>query len=523
MSMTTGRQTAARIAAFASAATALALIACGGASPARAATEAGGIAVLAEGVVSLRVPAGMRYHGRDEIAAAFGNADDMPVGGAVLPADVALTAEDALWVEVELAAHGHVKMTELPDAGLLLDGTRAAARDLTRQLARQGGGVYEVLGWARAPRLDPEAHVLRWAEDVRAGVARRREVHAFAYAFGRTVNAHVRAVAPIEEADAAVAAVDAVVDGIVFLRGERYRDFDIGADDVAAFAPADAVRGVFDPAAEAIADGLAYRTGRVALGDGLATMDLSPAYRYLDPDGAKRVLTDLWGNPSDTADDMLGMVFPADVEPTDEAGWGVVVRFLDRGYTDDADAKTIDYDALLAELKEQAAAHNDERVAAGHPRMELVGWARAPSYDPASHIIIWAREFAVGDNPDHTLNYDVRILGRRGVLSLNAVAALDDVSAVRAGMQEVARFTSFEPGHRYEDYVPGTDAAAEAGLAALVVGAAAKSGLFKGVLAGLVAAKKALFVLAAAVLAVLARAWRALLARLRSVVQEDGR
>jgi uncharacterized membrane-anchored protein len=90
-------------------------------------------------------------------------------------------------------------------------------------------------------------------------------------------------------------------------------------------------------------------------------------------------------------------------------------------------------------------------------------------------------------------------------------------------MQEVARFTSFEPGHRYEDYVPGTDAAAEAGLAALVVGAAAKSGLFKGVLAGLVAAKKALFVLAAAVLAVLARAWRALLARLRSVVQEDGR
>lgn len=113
-------------------------------------------------------------------------------------------------------------------------------------------------------------------------------------------------------------------------------------------------------------------------------------------------------------------------------------------------------------------------------------------------------ELALGTTPAHTLNYNVRVLGRRGVLVLNAVGSMDQLQAIKPAMQQVLGFVNFNEGHRYADFLPGKDRTAAYGIAGLVAGVvAAKAGLFKILIAGLLAAKKLVIagVLAAAVFA----------------------
>ena len=142
---------------------------------------------------------------------------------------------------------------------------------------------------------------------------------------------------------------------------------------------------------------------------------------------------------------------------------------------------------------------NAERQRAGYPTVELNGWAEPPHYDSASHKLYWAKDLRFGGDSGRTLNYNIRVLGRRGVLVLNAVAAMDQLESIKRAMGQVMGFVEFNEGHRYADFVPGTDKVAEYGIAALIAGGvAAKAGLFKVLLAALIGLKKLLVVALAA-------------------------
>jgi uncharacterized membrane-anchored protein len=74
---------------------------------------------------------------------------------------------------------------------------------------------------------------------------------------------------------------------------------------------------------------------------------------------------------------------------------------------------------------------------------------------------------------------------------LNAVSGMDQLDRVKGSMAEVISFVEFGEGHKYTDFVAGTDKVAAYGVAGLVAGAlATKAGFFKVLLAGLLAAKK---------------------------------
>jgi uncharacterized membrane-anchored protein len=142
-----------------------------------------------------------------------------------------------------------------------------------------------------------------------------------------------------------------------------------------------------------------------------------------------------------------------------------------------------------------AAAENKEREAQGYERVTLVGWAAAPRYDAATHKLYWAKELNFGGSPANTLNYDIRVLGRKGVLSFNAVSSMEHLAEVEEGMKQVLGFAEFVPGQRYADFNPGTDRLAAYVLGALVAGKlAAKAGFFKLALAALLGAKKLVIV-----------------------------
>jgi uncharacterized membrane-anchored protein len=243
--------------------------------------------------------------------------------------------------------------------------------------------------------------------------------------------------------------------------------------------------------AEEFESKLGYRTGVVDVGDGLATLRLPDSFRFIGPEGSKRLLVDAWGNPAETAEDVLGMLVPSAVSPLADEGWGIVITFDSDGYVDDEDAGSIDYGKMLREMQESAAEANEERTAQGFDAVRLIGWAEPPHYDAAAHKLYWAKELAFGDSPEHTLNYNIRILGRRGVLVLNAVSQMGQLEEIRSSSQALLPAVEFNDGHRYADYLPGTDKAATYGLAGLIAGgAAAKGGLFKALWLGLLASKK---------------------------------
>jgi uncharacterized membrane-anchored protein len=163
-----------------------------------------------------------------------------------------------------------------------------------------------------------------------------------------------------------------------------------------------------------------------------------------------------------------------------------VLRFDADGFVSDDDAASIDYSALLKGMQDQVLEDNQKHAKAGflsRPPVILVGWASPPYYDKASKKLHWAKEISFDGMPKNTVNYDIRALGRHGVLELNFVAGIDDLDLIKAIMPAVLEMPAFEVGSRYQDYVPGTDKVAAYGLGGLIAGKAlAKAGILAALL-----------------------------------------
>ncbi|MGB3125648.1 MAG: DUF2167 domain-containing protein [Pseudomonas sp.] len=270
----------------------------------------------------------------------------------------------------------------------------------------------------------------------------------------------------------------------------------------AASTPAPAAVEASAPAetAEHFLASLKQQTGTVTLPSGIATLKLNDEFYYLNPADTERLLTDGWGNPPGFK--TLGMIVPKAVSPLSERGWGVIVSYNNDGHISDEDAAKIDYAELLKQMQEEDEADNKERQKQGYSGLHLLGWAEPPHYDDSTHKMYWARELKADDAQQTTLNYSIRVLGREGVLELNAVAAMSDLPTIKQELPKVLAFTNFTDGNLYTDFNPSTDKLASYGLAALVAGGiAAKAGLFAKIGIFLLAAKKFLVLGVVALLA----------------------
>ena len=257
------------------------------------------------------------------------------------------------------------------------------------------------------------------------------------------------------------------------------------AQDETASAPT-AQQQVLLAKARAFWDSLDRQTGKITLGSELVTLDVPDDFYFLGPRDAERVLVDLWGNPP--GDKPLGMLLPADRTPFDGDAWAVLIEYTDDGHVSDADAAGIDYGKLLTEMQQDARDSNPERVKEGYEPIELVGWAEPPHYDASTRKLYWAKELRFGDNPDTTLNYEIRALGRTGTLDMTFIADADQLAEINDKREAVLSMGQFNQGNRYEDFDSSIDKVAAYGIGALIAGkVAAKAGLFA---AGLLLLKK---------------------------------
>lgn len=249
--------------------------------------------------------------------------------------------------------------------------------------------------------------------------------------------------------------------------------------------------------AEALVSGLKFQQGEITLHDGLATLRVPDGFRFLNGPDAQTVLVKLWGNPPRSADP-LGMLMPDGVSPLSDKSWAIVMTYEPDGYVSDKDAAKINYTELLTQMQKSLASANEERQKAGYEPVHLIGWAKTPSYDNQTHKLYWAKELKFGSQSENTLNYNIRMLGRGGVLVLNGVAAMSQLAEIEGATPKILGAIDFNSGHRYADFNPKSDKIAEYGLAALVTGTAAaaavKLGFFKALWVAILAAKKFIIV-----------------------------
>jgi uncharacterized membrane-anchored protein len=203
-------------------------------------------------------------------------------------------------------------------------------------------------------------------------------------------------------------------------------------------------------------------------------------------------------------ENLLGLVVPM----SDDDHWFVTIRYEPEGYVKDDDK--VDADELLKALREGNEEANEERKQKGFAPLALDGWSDPPRYDKSPHHLIWGLK--VSSEGEQSINYNTRVLGRRGWVAVNLVSDVATLERFKPEGRKVLDATKFKPGARYEDFDTKTDKVAEYGLVGLVLGGAGlgaaklvKIGLiakfWKVILGVIIAGKKALILAAAAVVA----------------------
>lgn len=208
------------------------------------------------------------------------------------------------------------------------------------------------------------------------------------------------------------------------------------------------------------------------LGD-IAEINVPEGYRFTGKQGARMVL-ELTENPATGRE--LGILVPN----REDDIWFVVFEFDPIGYVENASAEELDADAILESLQEGTEASNAERKKRGWEAFHVVGWSKAPFYNPTTNNLTWAIRGKGDNTPTETINYSVRILGRKGTMNVDLVMAAHQGTEVIPVFENLLGGFQYQQGNRYADFVSG-DKVAAVGLTALVAGGAgavaAKSGL----------------------------------------------
>lgn len=206
-------------------------------------------------------------------------------------------------------------------------------------------------------------------------------------------------------------------------------------------------------------------TTATTVGD--ATIFIPKNYGFLDGSETRKFSILLENIPDDQ---VTNTIVP------DSFNWEAYLSFSEVGYVKDDD--DIDADALLQSFKDGTEAANAERKKNGWPPLHVTGWKYPPHYDNQSKRLVWAMEVEV-EGGGKSINYNERLLGRKGVTSATLVTTPEDLDTAVKDFQAVISGYQFSSGDTYAEFRPG-DHVAEFGLAALILGggaaAVAKSG-----------------------------------------------
>ncbi|MGF6928469.1 putative membrane-anchored protein [Chitinophaga sp. W2I13] len=205
---------------------------------------------------------------------------------------------------------------------------------------------------------------------------------------------------------------------------------------------------------EMVAASFYYKAGEQSLGEG-TILNVPEGYRLLDGAQSRVLVEHLWGNPENP--NTLGLLLPARMGPMDKDFHGFVISFEPSGYMEESAIRQIDYTKLLTEMKEELKNDNLLRSGKGVGQISGMDWAFTPYYNKNNHSLHWARVLHFGKNEPSMLNYELRLLGRKGALCFTAIGKVTELEQIKQQLAIVAAAARFAPGNGYADYNPRTD------------------------------------------------------------------
>ncbi len=204
---------------------------------------------------------------------------------------------------------------------------------------------------------------------------------------------------------------------------------------------------------------------------GIATVGVPEGFIFAGPDDT-RELMEMMQNPTDGTE--KGFIAPADSE------WFVVFEFDAIGYVKDDEKAALEADAILESLRAGQTAGNEARKQRGWETLEITGWMDPPHYDAESNNLEWATKLR-SSNGTENVNYNSRLLGRRGVMSATLVGSEQDVRGSLPAFKAILVGHQYVTGQTYAEFRSG-DKLAQYGLTALITGGAAAVALKTGLL-----------------------------------------
>lgn len=243
---------------------------------------------------------------------------------------------------------------------------------------------------------------------------------------------------------------------------------------IALFAFLLAVPAVFGQGKDHALGNINWQQGpRLANLGGMAQIQVPKGYMFIEK-GETAKFMQMTQNPL-TGHEM-GVVAP------ENGDWFIVFEFEDVGYVKDDEKNSIDANAILTNLRQGTEASNKERQRRGWATMQIVGWEQPPFYDDQTKHLTWAlRGRSEGED---VINYNSRILGRKGVMSANLVIEPQLLAVTLPTYKNLLTGFNYTPGNRYAEFREG-DRVAAYGLTALIAGGAAAVAAKTGILAKL--------------------------------------
>lgn len=203
----------------------------------------------------------------------------------------------------------------------------------------------------------------------------------------------------------------------------------------------------------------------------IAEIRVPAGYMLADQNGTK-ILMELCHNPVSGYE--YGTLAPSDL------GWYVVFSYSDTGHIRDDEKNSLDADAIMKALKSGTEVRNRERQKRGWSRFDIIGWEQPPRYNAVTNNLEWAMKGK--DENGEVINFNTRLLGRKGVMSITLVANPENYYSILSQYQEILANYEYKSGYKYAEYRQG-DKISQYGLSALVVGGATavavKAGTFK--------------------------------------------
>lgn len=233
--------------------------------------------------------------------------------------------------------------------------------------------------------------------------------------------------------------------------------------------------------------------GTVGLGNDLAILSLDFEYLFANAADTRKLMRSI-GNPVTSRE--TGLIAPKNGDP-----WYIVFEYDPVGYIKDDEKSDLDADAIFESIREATEYSNQQRIKQGFSVVNLLGWQIEPHYDENTHNLVWA--LLGEENGEKIVNYNTRLLGRHGYMSVVLVTGLNEFQSLIGNVNGILDGFSYKEGKSYAEYVKG-DKLAKIGLTALVAGGAAAAASKFGIFKMLAKGGKAVFI---AILAVLSAIW----------------